>query len=169
MGEEALLRVHGHRIMVLIPIIWERDNRAERLFHDEEIESVAKPLRHVYEQYPIQDSGKADDAVKIGLSTYSLLNALKSGEMTVLDAIAWIAENGGEHMEIVPYGFTLVDNPELAGGREGRREGSRHRAVQLFHAGEFRAAGRSRLQCGDRPRQIACRSCPQARHDAYAT
>ncbi|RAP75040.1 sugar phosphate isomerase/epimerase family protein [Paenibacillus montanisoli] len=52
--------------------------------------------------------------MKIGLSTYSLLNALKSGEMTILDAIQWIADNGGEHMEIVPYGFTLVDNPELA-------------------------------------------------------
>ncbi|SFT10139.1 sugar phosphate isomerase/epimerase [Paenibacillus sp. BC26] len=52
--------------------------------------------------------------MQIGLSTYSLLNALKSGEMTVLDAIQWIADNGGEHMEIVPYGFTLVDNPELA-------------------------------------------------------
>ncbi|MBB6729844.1 sugar phosphate isomerase/epimerase family protein [Cohnella zeiphila] len=52
--------------------------------------------------------------MKIGLSTYSLLPALKSGEMTVLDVIEWIAENGGEHMEIVPYGFTLVDQPELA-------------------------------------------------------
>ncbi len=52
--------------------------------------------------------------MKIGLSTYSLLNAIKSGEMTVLDVIQWIKDNGGEHMEIVPYGFTLVDNPELA-------------------------------------------------------
>lgn len=52
--------------------------------------------------------------MKIGLSTYSLLPAIKSGEMSVLDAIQWIANNGGEHMEIVPYGFTLVDNPELA-------------------------------------------------------
>ncbi|KIL42151.1 sugar phosphate isomerase [Gordoniibacillus kamchatkensis] len=52
--------------------------------------------------------------MKIGLSTYSLLSALKAGEMTVLDAIQWIADNGGEHMEIVPYGFTLVDQPELA-------------------------------------------------------
>lgn len=52
--------------------------------------------------------------MKIGLSTYSLLKAIKSGEMTVLDAIEWIADNGGEHMEIVPYGFTLEDNPELA-------------------------------------------------------
>ncbi|GIQ63288.1 sugar phosphate isomerase [Paenibacillus cisolokensis] len=52
--------------------------------------------------------------MKIGLSTYSLLKAIKSGEMTVLDVISWIKENGGEHMEIVPYGFTLVDNPALA-------------------------------------------------------
>ena len=52
--------------------------------------------------------------MKIGLSSYSLLNAIKTGEMTVLDAIQWIADNGGEHMEIVPYGFTLVDNAELA-------------------------------------------------------
>ncbi|WP_309119942.1 sugar phosphate isomerase/epimerase [Paenibacillus sp.] len=52
--------------------------------------------------------------MKVGLSTYSLLNALKSGEMTVLDAIEWIANNGGEHMEMVPYGYTVEDNPELA-------------------------------------------------------
>ncbi|MCR2823475.1 sugar phosphate isomerase/epimerase family protein [Lederbergia panacisoli] len=52
--------------------------------------------------------------MKIGLSTYSLLSALNSGEMDVLDVVQWIADNGGEHMEIVPYGFTLIDNVELA-------------------------------------------------------
>ncbi|OAS18001.1 sugar phosphate isomerase/epimerase family protein [Paenibacillus oryzisoli] len=52
--------------------------------------------------------------MKIGLSTYSLLSALKAGEMIVLDVIQWIADHGGEHMEIVPYGFTLIDQPELA-------------------------------------------------------
>lgn len=52
--------------------------------------------------------------MKLGLSTYSLLPALKSGDMHVLDIPQWIKENGGEHMEIVPYGFTLVDEPELA-------------------------------------------------------
>ncbi|KRE64696.1 sugar phosphate isomerase/epimerase family protein [Paenibacillus sp. Soil750] len=51
--------------------------------------------------------------MKIGLSTYSLLGALKTGEMTVLDVIQWISDHGGEHMEIVPYGFTLIDQPEL--------------------------------------------------------
>ncbi len=52
--------------------------------------------------------------MKIGLSTYSLLPAIRSGEMTVLDVIDWIAENGGEHMELVPYGYTVVDNVDLA-------------------------------------------------------
>jgi inosose dehydratase len=52
--------------------------------------------------------------VKIGVSTYSFLDAVKAGEMDVLDVVQWIADNGGEHMEIVPYGFTLVDNLELA-------------------------------------------------------
>lgn len=52
--------------------------------------------------------------MKVGLSTYSLVRELRAGTMTVLDVIQWIADNGGEHMEIVPYGFTVVDNPELA-------------------------------------------------------
>ncbi|MEF3302768.1 sugar phosphate isomerase/epimerase family protein [Paenibacillus sp. GYB003] len=52
--------------------------------------------------------------MKIGLSTYSLLNALKSGDMTVLDVVEWIADHGGEHMEMVPYGYTVADNPDLA-------------------------------------------------------
>ncbi|GIP32558.1 sugar phosphate isomerase/epimerase [Paenibacillus sp. J2TS4] len=52
--------------------------------------------------------------MKLGLSSYSLLKALKSGEMTILDVIQWIADNGGEHMEMVPYGYTVEDNHDLA-------------------------------------------------------
>jgi len=51
--------------------------------------------------------------VKLGLSTYSLMNAIKAGEMTVLDAIQWIADNGAEHVEIVPFGYQLVGNNDL--------------------------------------------------------
>lgn len=51
--------------------------------------------------------------MKLGISTYSLLPAINSGEMTVLDVIDWIADLGGEHVEIVPFGFELVDNDEL--------------------------------------------------------
>jgi sugar phosphate isomerase/epimerase len=52
--------------------------------------------------------------MKVGLSTYSLVRELREETMTVLDVIQWIADHGGEHMEIVPYGFSVVDNPELA-------------------------------------------------------
>ncbi|MDB4868932.1 MAG: sugar phosphate isomerase [Cohnella sp.] len=51
--------------------------------------------------------------MKIGLSTYSLFRAIKSGEMDVLQAIEWIADNGGEHVEISPHGFSLEETPEL--------------------------------------------------------
>ncbi|CAM4430130.1 sugar phosphate isomerase/epimerase [Paenibacillus endophyticus] len=51
--------------------------------------------------------------MKIGISTYSLYGALKSGEMTIQDVIVFIASIGGEHAEIVPLGFNLTDNPEL--------------------------------------------------------
>lgn len=54
--------------------------------------------------------------MKIGLSTYSLRKLLQSGEMDVPSAIRWIAENGGEHVEIVPSaGFDLSKNPDLVG------------------------------------------------------
>lgn len=52
--------------------------------------------------------------MKLGVSTYSLYGATQSGEMTVLDVIDYIAEIGGEHVEIVPLGYTLAGNPELA-------------------------------------------------------
>ncbi|MBO1514859.1 sugar phosphate isomerase/epimerase family protein [Metabacillus bambusae] len=51
--------------------------------------------------------------MKLGLSSYSLYAALKSGEIDILEAIEWVAEQGGEHIEIVPMGFSLDDNPDL--------------------------------------------------------
>ena len=52
--------------------------------------------------------------MKIGLSSYSLLQALDRGEMSIIDAIQWVADQGGEHIEIVPdLGFSLKDNPKL--------------------------------------------------------
>lgn len=53
------------------------------------------------------------EVMKVGLSTYSLQQALDKKEMTVLDAIRFIAEQGGEHVEIVPIGYSLIDNPKL--------------------------------------------------------
>lgn len=45
--------------------------------------------------------------MKLGVSTYSLLNAIKAGEMDVLGVIEWVAKAGGEHVEVVPLGFDL--------------------------------------------------------------
>ncbi|MBS4206020.1 sugar phosphate isomerase/epimerase family protein [Lederbergia citrea] len=51
--------------------------------------------------------------MKIGLSSYSLYQAINSGEMTIIDAIQWVADQGADHIEIVPLGFSLDDNPQL--------------------------------------------------------
>lgn len=51
--------------------------------------------------------------MKTGLSSYSLSRAISAGEMDILTAIQWIAENGGQHVEIVPAGFTLTENDTL--------------------------------------------------------
>jgi len=53
-------------------------------------------------------------SVKIGLSTYSLVNLIRNEEMSIFDAIEWIAQSGFEHVEIVPFGFPLENNPQMA-------------------------------------------------------
>ncbi|GGD66188.1 sugar phosphate isomerase/epimerase family protein [Paenibacillus nasutitermitis] len=50
--------------------------------------------------------------MKLGLSSYSLSRAIAANELSLADAIAWVADHGGEHIEIVPIGFDLTDNPE---------------------------------------------------------
>jgi hypothetical protein len=54
--------------------------------------------------------------MKIGASTYSLQKAIKAGAFDVLGAFDWIAENGGEHIEIVPLQdvFSFDTMPGLA-------------------------------------------------------
>lgn len=51
--------------------------------------------------------------MKLGISTYSLHGAYKSGELTLEGVIETIAELGAEHAEIVPIGYNLVEQPEL--------------------------------------------------------
>ncbi len=51
--------------------------------------------------------------MKIGITSYSLSKAIKAGEMDILAAIRWVAENGGEHIELSPAGYTLTGNPAL--------------------------------------------------------
>ncbi len=40
--------------------------------------------------------------MKIGLSSYSISRALRAGDFDLPGAIRWVAENGGEHLEVVP-------------------------------------------------------------------
>lgn len=51
--------------------------------------------------------------MKVGLSTYSLSRAVAEGELTFLDGIKWIADNGGEHVEISPGKLNLVEDPAM--------------------------------------------------------
>lgn len=52
--------------------------------------------------------------MKIGLSSYSLFGVLNSKQMTIVEAVKWVADQGGEHIEIVPeLGFSFNENPEL--------------------------------------------------------
>ena len=51
--------------------------------------------------------------MKLGVSSYSLYQAMHAGNMNILDAIQWVADNGGEHIEIVPFGFDFEGNREL--------------------------------------------------------
>ena len=51
--------------------------------------------------------------MKIGLSSYSLSRAIGSGQLGILEAIDWIANAGGEHMEVVPGGAWDIHVPGL--------------------------------------------------------
>lgn len=66
--------------------------------------------------------------MKLGISSYSLYGALKSGEMDILGVIDWIADQGGEHVEIVPLGFELTGHPELT---EAVREKAAGRGIAI--------------------------------------
>lgn len=52
--------------------------------------------------------------MKFGVSTYSFMRAIQRDDMSVLDVVRWIADHGGEHVEVVPFGFNVTDDPKLA-------------------------------------------------------
>lgn len=49
--------------------------------------------------------------MKIGLSSYSIGRAINAGEFDILGAIQWIADNGGQHVELSPFGYSF-DGPK---------------------------------------------------------
>ncbi|WP_219838718.1 sugar phosphate isomerase/epimerase [Paenibacillus sp. R14(2021)] len=52
--------------------------------------------------------------MKIGISTYCLVDKLRSKDMSVIDVLEWAKAQGCAHVELVPYGYSLVDDAELA-------------------------------------------------------
>ncbi len=52
--------------------------------------------------------------MKLGISSYSLYQAMQDGRMTIEEAIEWMAGIGASHIEIVPgLGFDFDTHPEL--------------------------------------------------------
>ncbi|OUS78700.1 sugar phosphate isomerase [Paenibacillus sp. MY03] len=49
--------------------------------------------------------------MKLGVSTYSLHRAFSSGELSLTGVIDYIASIGAEHVEIVPLGFSMIEDP----------------------------------------------------------
>lgn len=47
--------------------------------------------------------------MKLGLSSYSICSYFRSGEKTIFQGMELIKEMGYEHMELVPFGITLLD------------------------------------------------------------
>jgi len=51
--------------------------------------------------------------MKIGVSSYCLDSLMEKGQMSLFDVIDWVARQGGESIEFVPFAFRLSD--ELSG------------------------------------------------------
>ncbi|RDW22188.1 sugar phosphate isomerase/epimerase [Oceanobacillus arenosus] len=62
--------------------------------------------------------------MRLGMSSYSLYQAISKGDMDIIDVIDWVKEIGGEHLEIVPMGFDFIEKPDLI-------EKVREKAAQL--------------------------------------
>lgn len=51
--------------------------------------------------------------MKFGISTYSFVREITSKRMSVLDVLRFVKQQGGEHVEIVPFGFDLTEQHHL--------------------------------------------------------
>ena len=69
--------------------------------------------------------------MKIGASTYSLSKAIKAGAFDVLGAFDWIAENCGQHIEIVPIKDVFSFDTPLGPGAPGLAEAMVARARKV--------------------------------------
>ena len=78
--------------------------------------------------------------MKLGLSTYSLDGEISSSRMTLGDVLDWIAANGGECAELVPFAYQfekdgVIDHIMLNEACSSGCQGRGHRTGELFGAG----------------------------------
>ena len=52
---------------------------------------------------------------RFGISIYGVSRKIRTGELTPVRAFERICEMGAEVVELVPFGFNLVETPELRG------------------------------------------------------
>lgn len=50
---------------------------------------------------------------KFGVSIYSVSRKIMTGEWTAMQGIRWLAEQGAEVIELVPFGIDFISQPEL--------------------------------------------------------
>lgn len=50
---------------------------------------------------------------RFGVSIYSISRKITEGEISPVEAVRWLCENGAEVIELVPFGIDLVGKPEL--------------------------------------------------------
>ncbi|MBE5807180.1 MAG: sugar phosphate isomerase/epimerase [Clostridiales bacterium] len=50
--------------------------------------------------------------MQLGLSSYSIDPVIESGALSLLEAIDWIAEQGADCVELVPFAFTLMNDKD---------------------------------------------------------
>jgi len=60
-----------------------------------------------------RSSGNISKMPKFGVSIYSISRKIMSGEMAPTDGVKWLAENGAEIIELVPFGIDLINTPNL--------------------------------------------------------
>ncbi|MFB9276033.1 sugar phosphate isomerase/epimerase family protein [Cohnella cellulosilytica] len=58
--------------------------------------------------------------MKLGISSYSLWQAVEKGELDLVGVVGKVAELGGEHVEIVPLGLDLTAEPALVEAIRGK-------------------------------------------------
>ena len=66
--------------------------------------------------------------VKIGITSYSLAQAIRAGKMDILQAVDYAADHDAEHLELSPAGYTLTGNPALV---EAIRRKAEERGIAL--------------------------------------